>query len=493
MVQIAVRIVPYDGLSLAGGLAEIQSGVSEYFEDLAGAGGRQLEFSFSELPDVLESEGFFGLQDYELRQAHSGLPVSDMDGDWHIDVLVAQWSGRSTRTFGVMFDGEGRGGCAIFQGPMRARATGELAVHYDKLQIRTIAHELGHALNLCHEAESGFMMSPGAPVWEDLYYPSLCAESLNHLAHHPTCSLKPGGREYGKCQKLAEHVSGNCSGEDAFDESRGGVRLELKVHPGLAYPTTAEPTLVVGEPLHVTLRLLNGSARGIHYPANPATAHQSLMIYRLEAGRALPLIPPVICCDGESARDWRRVESGHAATFHESLLYRRGGLVFPTEGRYELVARMRIRNRWITSSRRTVHVAPPLKQRHEASVELAQEAECGLLLELGGGDHLHHGYECLRRLQRDNPDFPMNSLTRLVLGRQAALKGRVPYPSWRQSLRKLRNDSLQPPFVRHEADLLLAGPPPRPATPQRAREDTEILDHRLPLASARGLLRSIEP
>jgi hypothetical protein len=513
MRELEIRVYPYPDVHSASkpGLSEnrlraITTELPKLFELEAASLGLTESFSATTelVPGRLAHQTDSNLlSDGEL---HFDLQsVVDGGEDWTAHLLLAKSSERGLDTYGVMFDaasqpGPQRQGCAVFMEAIESYFPSDpqsTLLRRDQLFLRTMAHEIGHVLNLCHldKADSS-IMSEGRPSDDDLVAPQLSDGGKAHLTGHRPEAVRPGGGiGYGRCPDGGHPTCKTDETGAAESTARAHkIRLELTAHPGLAYPRTRHVTLVIGEPLHLTATLINDSGRAVHLPRPPTTLQSGLTVYREDETGVAELTPPLLFCGHVPRRRRVRVEPGQTLSLHETLIHRRGELVFPREGRYRIFARLRISGRWVASPAVTVRVAPPLEPRHEASCELAVEPGCGLFLELGGGRHLAAAEDHLRRLLRTNPDFPLNAYVRLVYGRQAVLHGRPPYGAWRASLERLTGDRRLPPFVRAEARALLgigAAQASRAAAAGSAIPRTRAALQRLPWHSARLIAEQI--
>jgi len=223
----------------------------------------------------------------------------------------------------------------------------------------------------------------------------------------------------------------------------------------MVYPHPTQPTFVVGEPLFLSLKLENASQRAVFVPRSPGTAMQDMVVQRLDPACCVAnLSPPLLYCYPSRPDRWLRIAPGSSATFQETLLFRGGELVFPREGTYQLAARLRLRNRWLSSDAVTVRIAPPLEKRHERSSDLAADPESGLFVELGGSLSVP-ARDRLTKLRRDNPKFPLNPLVQLLDARNRVLAEAATPQKDRQRLQQLADDACLPPALRAEAQLPL--------------------------------------
>lgn len=376
---------------------------------------------------------------------------------WFTRILIARSSDRAGKTFGVMFDSDRRSGAAVFLKAIKEAGFDP----WPPLLIRTMAHELGHVFNLAHEDGTGardIMNSQGLTP-DQLASPELSERNRGHLLSHEEKSVCPDTDvRFGVRSCKNDHDPADFS--DIISSAFGShpprkAFLRLRSEPGAVYPDTSQATYVIGEPVHLTVELVNGSRRSVVLPRWPETATQEVVIYRMGPDGAVSLIPPHLHCRCDGSAGWARLEPGRSAIFHETLLFRNGELVFPREGTYHLIAGLRLRKRWITSDALTVRVAPPLKRRHEKACEAAADPEAGLFVELGGAMFMDRAFERLERLARTNPKFPLNCQVRLLGGRRAVLAPEPTPPSWQLRLAGLATDRHLPRTVRDEAKLLL--------------------------------------
>src|SRR5215210_57358 len=392
-----------------------------------------------------------------LADMQNRLPSSSPP-DWFARVLIARSSVRGLDSLGVIFDTQKRQGCAVFTEGIKDTFTS-----FDPLLIRTLAHELGHVFNLAHadgeeEADGNGIfeiMRSGLPTANS--QPVFSAFCRSHLTGHDDASVQPGKSGF---------LTRSCSGHPVAFVAPGSVargagsstrkvRLRIHVHPGTVYPGTSTPTFVIGEPIHVSLELENQSQRSLRLPCHPSTANQDFVLLRSDGKSFVNLLPPLLFCETRVKAGWRRLEPGAHAVFHETLLFRNGSLIFPEEGKYKLMAGLRLQKGYLWSEVQDVRVAPPLKPRQESSCQAAAEPQSGLFVEMGGTGRLGPEHESLRALQKNNPDFPLNDVVKLLLGRHAVLAPARTPDHHRTRLRQISVDKRLPRFVRSEARLLL--------------------------------------
>lgn len=378
--------------------------------------------------------------------------------DWFARILIAHSSVRGLNNLGVIFDTQRRDGCAVF-----TQAIQETFTSFDPLLIRTLAHELGHVFNLAHEdgeeeaqVDGTFeIMRPGLPTANS--QPAFSAFCKSHLTGHDDASVQPGHSGFltRSCSPHPVAFLNTGSVVERQGSSSRKVELRMHVHSGTVYWNTRTPTFVIGEPIHVSLELVNRSRRDLLMPCDPSTADQDLVLLRSEGSLFTNLLPPLLFCATRGKTTWKRLEPSAQASIHETLLFRNGSLIFPAEGKYKLLAGLRLQKGYIWSKIHEVRVTPPLKPRQESSCHAAAEPQAGLFVEMGGAERLGPEHESLRRLQKNNPGFPLNDVVKLLLGRNSVLApGRTP-DHHRTRLRQISMDKRLPRFVRSEARMLL--------------------------------------
>lgn len=395
--------------------------------------------------------------------------LADHDGGepWTARILLAQSHALGLTTYGAMFDvGTGaspaRRGCAVFLKAVRdftASTTPNAAAILEELFVRTLGHEVGHLVNLCHDPPAATdLMSEGRPDDADLANQKLSADNRRHLLLHPEDAVRPGSTiAYGSCPQTVDHTSCQAGSGAPLSSARPSkVQLELMVHPGLVYTETAVPTLVIGEPLCLTATVVNQSKRLLRLPASPAELAGKLRLFRHDGYATEPLVPPAISCSATPMRARPVVRPGERLEIHQVVTYRSGQVVFPKAGQFRLTAWLRVGARGLYSNDVTVHVSPPLRTRHELYCDLATRDECASTVELAGARMLEDRDRPARRLLAQAPDYPLADHIRLAAARAAVRTGRAPYGSWRSSLERVIRNPRLPGFLKDEARALMS-------------------------------------
>ena len=386
---------------------------------------------------------------------------------WVTRVLVATSCERGLDVYGAMADTGShtsprpcRRGCAAF-----VKAVEDFRINDEDLSslrralfVRTVAHEIGHTLNLCHDdSKVASVMSEGLPDKNDLAAMALGPVESRHLANHAEDGVRPGSSTaYGFCPVPSDHPS--CRAES---EVLSGVRgksklqLDLQVHPGTVYPETTVATLVVGEPLCITATLSNRSKRAVSLPTSPVRLGEKLRVGLLVADELDLLTPPAAICDGRGNQD-HLLPPGGRLEVSRVVTFARGGVALPRAGEFWVAVSLSVGNRIVRADPVAIHVAPPLLTRHERYCELATTEMSTQDIELGGSSLLGDPSSAPRKLLAEAPDFPLCDHIRIAAGRVALSGGIAPFPAWRASLARVARNSRQPSFVRAQARSLLA-------------------------------------
>ena len=289
----------------------------------------------------------------------------------------------------------------------------------DRRFLRTIVHELGHALNLAHawlvnRADStSFMQYPqryphgstfgerDRNYWRDFEY-EFDPEEIFHFAHGFYNEVIPGGT----------HGFMDWTPSSVFhDPSAGGTRanLAISVRPGArAYRFM--------EPVTFDVEVQNTGHDPVPVGSLSPSFGNIRFIVRRPDNNIHEYRAPVHKCEAA------KVEVTHDRPLRHttSLTVSTGGLTFDTPGHYEVTAVLP------DSSTGTVVVSPPASiwvnyptGDDEQVAARAFEHEAALFLYLGGGEHLPRGKEAIMEIARAHADHPLATHANLVLGLNA--------------------------------------------------------------------------
>ncbi|MFC5835935.1 hypothetical protein, partial [Nonomuraea insulae] len=207
-----------------------------------------------------DSQIYTMLSDLMLISGEASLRASA----WELHLLLLSKSAISG-LLGVMFDGEGllqRQGAAVFTSGLQGATR-------DQKIIRTIVHELGHALNLAHRFERAVGRADSTSFmnydwryrgggheldyWQDFAF-TFDADELAFLRHGPLTAVIPGGEPFHTVRYWADGAGGHSpyAPEIPFD----GYRLTLTA-------PEAGPVFAFGQPVFLKVTLENRSAANL--------------------------------------------------------------------------------------------------------------------------------------------------------------------------------------------------------------------------------------
>lgn len=280
----------------------------------------------------------------------------------------------------------------------------------NRMFLRTIVHELGHALNLAHTwlvnrpSSFSFMNYPQRhPSGETNYWRSFQyqfdPEELFHCRHGFLNEVIPGGRnEFMRWSSSSVFV----------DPSAGGTRsnLTLQVSP-------TQQTFKFTEPVTITVQVRNHSAEALPIGnLSPSYGHVDFVI-RKPNGTVQRYSPPIYKCEIER----ERLPSQQTRSYLTSLAVDAHGFTFDIPGRYEITASLP------DPSSGYLVVAKPVSiwvgYPNEAEEDIANrifDRQTALFLYMAGGDHLRQAKSTLEEVTDRYPDHPFSAHANLVLG-----------------------------------------------------------------------------
>jgi hypothetical protein len=323
--------------------------------------------------------------------------------------------------YGIMFDTNGRQGCAVFY-----LGIGGATPTQHRLQLYTHVHELGHCFNLMHSWQKSLARPPGvdnpsALSWMNYpwNYPGganafwnafpfqFADEELVHLRHAFRNNIIPVANPFtiGAAEIDPEVMS------DPIEDLSG---LEFAI-------SAAQPSHYLGEPVVLNLRLRSFDKRGriVHANLHPSTSGVSIAIARPD-GRALRFDPLV---DHLVSAEPQLLPASEELTESAYIGFGKGGLYFDRPGTY----RVRAIYHAPDGSRVLSNVAS-LRIRHPATTEDNEIAELmigeeqGALFALLGSDadSLSQGNAALDTVIAKHAKHPLATYARFVKGVNAA-------------------------------------------------------------------------
>jgi hypothetical protein len=279
-----------------------------------------------------------------------------------------------------------------------------------RMFLRTIMHELGHALNLAHTwlvnrpASFSFMNYPHrhpsgeTNYWRTFQY-QFDPEELFHCRHGFLNEVIPGGRnEFMRWSSSSVFV----------DPGAGGTRSNLTLE---VVPT--KETFKFTEPVTINIRVRNHSAEDLPIgKLSPSYGHVDFVI-RKPNGTVQRYSPPIYKCEIER----ERLASQQTRSHLTSLAVDAHGFTFETPGRYEITASLP------DPSSGYLVVAKPVSiwigYPDAAEEDIANhvfDRQTALFLYMAGGEHLRHAKSTLEEITGRYPDHPFSAHANLVLG-----------------------------------------------------------------------------
>jgi hypothetical protein len=285
--------------------------------------------------------------------------------------------------------------------------------------LRTVVHELGHALNLAHTWLVGradttsFMNYPhnyphGSShearvrnYWNRFSY-AFDPEELFHLRHGFYNEVIPGGKN-----EFMQWTSSSVF----RDPTAGGTRSNISM--------TVKPTKVefqFTEPVTLEVALSNHTSEAMPVGRlSPAYGDVDFIIKKPN-GVVERYQPPLFKCEASRSV----IEGGEQKRHVTSLAVGSKGFTFDTPGRYEITA--------VTPdpSSGVMVVAEPVniwvRYPEKVDEEIARRvftSEAGLFLYMGGGEHLWKAKGALDEVAERYPGHPFAAHANLVLGLNA--------------------------------------------------------------------------
>lgn len=298
---------------------------------------------------------------------------------------------------GLMGDPAGRGVFFVFY------PSGDISTDEETF-LKTVAHELGHTLNLHHEdAELGTIMHDFLSNQELV----LAQASVDHLSDHPDDRVWPNtGIAFGDVTNA--HEQGHAAQLDAEPPVvAAALRFSLEL---------ASPSPILGEPVYLLTRLRNESSEPVTAAAEPTPEAGGLRIEILRPdGRRVDFLPLVYEDDlyPPDPLPPHRVRAAEVPIF-----YGGGGWTFDVPGTYGVRAVYRDPNRRFELEAVPLQVV--VSEGDSASRELFADPEAadqaGRFLVWQGGDHLQRGIALLKAIVVQHPRSPLAVHARVALG-----------------------------------------------------------------------------
>lgn len=282
--------------------------------------------------------------------------------------------------------------------------------------LRTVVHELGHALNLAHtwlvgrSDTTSFMNYPhhyphgGTPelrirnYWNRFNY-SFDPEELFHLRHGFYNEVIPGGKN-----EFMQWTSSSIF----RDPTAGGTRSNLSINIA---PTKDEFQFT--EPVTIGLTVRNHTPDDIPLGRLSPAYGDIDFVVRKPNGTTERYQPPLFKCETTPSTLGGKSEEKHIT----SLAVDAKGFTFDAPGRYEITATTPDPSSGVTLVAKPVNVWVRYPERQDERI--AREvftSEAGLFLYMGGGEHLTGAKRTLESIADEHQGHPFAAHADLVLG-----------------------------------------------------------------------------
>ena len=308
---------------------------------------------------------------------------------WFVHVLLVSRLDEPNwhETYGWMYDesgrrGPAREGCAVFIDPLRRDFRGAT---FQRELLATIAHEVGHALNLIHSFEKERRDSPSLmnypqefPGGSRSYYRSFNfgfdTLELQHLRHNTPRAVepgRPGGVPYGvysrrRAEQRARRAARALPAARAAGTPQRRFQDQVDTHLTLALDV-ADTTLLPGEPVVARVRLekkprSKGAVR-VRGALDWRTGEVAVEMRPVGTAEWIVHAPPVRRC----ARPRERmIRAGSSLDAELQIVRTQAGDLFARPGHYELRVRLTLRR---GNQRAELASAPQLIQVRAAADE----------------------------------------------------------------------------------------------------------------------------
>lgn len=374
-------------------------------------GEENLRWDERELHELMET--YYSRQSLNAREWWLHLMIlSRFDGGIDIDSTTGQTYNKGDYTQGIMFDQvsgkigafdntHARQGVAVFWQTILNARHGVEQWYKDRLLIRTIIHEIGHALNLPHAEENNRAKSisfMGNVAWHYFKY-EFDLEELFHLHHGFYNEVIPGGN-------FAFRQWSSSSILRPFTLNTERSNLGLTIQP-------SSQVFRFTEPVTVDVSVENLSSHNIQIN-NLSPAYMDLCFFiRKPNGSIEEYKTPIYKCTDQS----ETLLAQNKKTHFTSLAVNRDRFTFDTPGRYEIIATLPDR------SNQTLAIAPPVSviiekpnRNDEKIAELIFNRDAGLFLYMGGGNHLQSAKKAFLNVVEQFRDHPTAAHANLILG-----------------------------------------------------------------------------
>jgi hypothetical protein len=358
-----------------------------------------------------------GWDDAQLHALMSQFADESLDRrDWMLHLLLLS-KAKLTGLLGIMFDtgvldlnNLPRQGVAVFLDAITGHPAG-----IKRKIIKTIVHELGHALNLVHRFErevgradsTSFMNydwrylggNNTNKYWKDFRF-TFDEDEIKFMRHAPWSKIIPGGVEFHAIKYWYEGTGGYSPYAPEVPLSD----LELLLSP----PPTGH-LFVFGTPVFLSVSLVNKGSEPINIPGfylDPKTGFLEVLVKRQTItgdGRIIKFKPIISRCYdiGNYINDI--LEPGQSMSNNVNLTFGSSGFTFAEPGTYEITAVLSIYsgnyNYVVKSEPLFIRIEYPKTREEEIDALKIFNKDVGYYLALGGSDYLTDAESKLKEIR----------------------------------------------------------------------------------------------
>lgn len=339
---------------------------------------------------------------------------------WDVWLLHAFEHEYGPGLYGIMFDQEGlqRQGCAVFY-----RGIGGTTAEQRRLQLYTVAHELGHCFNLLHSWQKSLAIPPKPNIPNSLswmnypwFYPGgpaafwsafpfrFDAVEVAHIRHGFRNNVVMGGNPFRVGSSLEEIGS-------IFEEN-------IENHTSLYLELEAKKTYLLGEPVYLETQLKTSSNLSTQVMSNLHADFGFVTIGIMKPGGKVIVYKPVteMCAEPTFAI----LNAANPGIYESSYIgYSKDGFIFDEIGNYQVKAvYYHTDGSRIVSNTLSIRIKSPVSAQDDEAAELMFVDEVGYLMAFMGSDaeYLQKGNDALQLLVDKYRDHPLAIYAQLARG-----------------------------------------------------------------------------
>ena len=346
---------------------------------------------------------------------------------WAVWLLAARRA-TSSSLLGIMFDYTGaaphRQGCAVFQDTLRNYFSGS---DYNRNQLYTYVHELGHAFNLLHSWDKSrpdslsWMNYPWAydqrngagRFWENFGF-NFDNGELIHLRHAYYRSIIMGGNNWAVGAALESPESAdNAISTDVIENNTG---LALEIEP-------VKTVYKLGEPVVIEIKLRNMTKMSQEVNSH---IHPKFDFVRIGIKDSNGIVKQYEHIGHYLTAEDKVILDQDNDTLYASAYigYGKDGFYFAQAGTYTLKAAFKTNNGSIIQSEEvSIRVKTPLNEMEDEIADIYLKDEVGMQFTLLGSDspELASGLELLKKVSEKYSKNELSVYADLIIGANKAM------------------------------------------------------------------------